>query len=412
MAPSFIPLETVRGLDHGPLVPHVGAYIERVRGEGYPPKSVLVHVQLIASFNQYLRRTRREVRDVNERLVARFIRCDARAQWSPGPAVTLRRLLVVLREAKVVPPASAPPDRRTPAQRFTDNFRAYLRKERGLSETAIYGYTFPIDSFLARMFGTGKVSFARLTGCDVTDFLPWEIKRRRLHHTANLLAGMRAFLRFLHYRGHIKTDLSPVVPRAAKWSLAGLPKHLPPGAADKVLAACDRTRPRGRRDYAILLLLARLGLRAGEVLRLMLDDLDWEHGQILVRSKKGPGHARMPLPSDVGRAIAVYLRRDRPRCPSRRVFLRVIAPYESLSHAAVLSGMVERYLRLAGIGGVRKGAHVFRHTLATDMLRGGASLGEIGQVLRHSNPNSTAIYAKVDLEALRSLALPWPGGVS
>jgi hypothetical protein len=131
------------------------------------------------------------VRDVTERLVARFIRRDARAQWSPGPAVTLRRLLVVLREAEVTPPASTPPDRRTPAQRFTDDFREYLRKERGLSETAIYGYTFPIDSFLARMFGTGKVSFARLTGCDVTDFLPWEIKRRRLHHTDNLLAGMR-----------------------------------------------------------------------------------------------------------------------------------------------------------------------------------------------------------------------------
>lgn len=223
---------------------------------------------------------------------------------------------------------------------------------------------------------------------------------------------MRAFLRFLHYHGHVARDWSAVVPRGAKWALAGLPKHLPPGAADKVLAACDRSRPRGRRDYAILLLLARLGLRAGEALRLTLDDIDWEHGQILVRSKKGPGHARMPLPDDVGRAVAIYLRKDRPRCPSRRVFLRVIAPYEPLSHAAVLSVMVERYLRLAGIGAVRKGAHVFRHTLATDMLRGGASLGEIGQVLRHSNPDSTAIYAKVDLEALRALALPWPGGAA
>jgi integrase len=210
---------------------------------------------------------------------------------------------------------------------------------------------------------------------------------------------MRGFLRFLHYRGLVSRDWSPVVPRAAKWSLAGLPKHLPPGAAEKVLAACDRKRPRGRRDYAILLLLARLGLRAGEVLRLTLDDIDWEHGQILVRSKKGPGHARMPLPPDVGRAVAVYLRKDRPRCPSRRVFLRVIAPYEPLSNPAVLSVMVARYMRLAGIGTVRRGAHVFRHTLATDMLRGGATIGEIGQVLRHSNPNSTAIYAKVDLDA-------------
>lgn len=412
MAASYIPLETVRGLDCGPLVPHVGAYIDRARTEGYPPKTVLDQVRLIASLNRYLHRTRRTARDVDEGLIARFIRRDPRAHWSPGPSVTLARLLALLREADAAPPASTPPDLRTPAQRCADQFRAYLRKDRGMSEASVYGYSFSVESFLKRMFGRGAVHFAQLTGCNVTDFLPWEIKRRRLHHTDNLLAGMRAFLRFLHYRGLVSRDWSPVVPRAAKWSLAGLPKHLPPGAADKVLAACDRKRPRGRRDYAILLLLARLGLRAGEVLRLTLDDIDWEHGQILVRSKKGPGNARMPLPPDVGRAVAVYLRKDRPRCPSRRVFLRVIAPYEPLSNPAVLSLMVARYLRLAGIDAVRTGAHVFRHTLATDMLREGATIGEIGQVLRHSNPNSTAIYAKVDLDALRTLALPWPGGAS
>ncbi len=412
MAASYIPLKTVRGLDRGPLVPHVGAYIERARTEGYPPKTVLAQVQLIASLNRYLRRTRRTTRDVDEGLITRFIRRDPRAHWSPGPSVTLARLLALLREANAAPPAATPPDLRTPAERCADEYRTYLRKDRGLSESSIYTYSFSVESFLKRMFGRGPVTFAKLAGCDVTDFLPWEIKRRQLHATESLLAGMRAFLRFLHYRGLVSRDWSSVVPHGAKWALAGLPKHLPPGAADKVLAACDRKRPRGRRDYAILLLLARLGLRASEVLRLTLDDIDWERGQILVRSKKGPGHARMPLPSDVGRAVAVYLRRDRPRRPSRRVFLRVIAPHEPLSNAAVLSIMVERYMRLAGVEGTRKGSHVFRHTLATDMLRGGASLGEIGQVLRHSSPDSTAIYAKVDLEALRTLALPWPGGAS
>lgn len=409
---SYIPLETVRGLDRGPLVSHVGAYIERARTEGYPPKTVLVHVQLIASLNRYLHRTRRTTHDVDERLIARFIRRDPRAHWSPGPSVTLARLLALLREANAAPPAATPPDVRTPAERCADEFRSYLRKDRGLAESSIYGYAFSVESFLKRMFGRGPVGFKRLNGCDVTDFLPWEIKRRRLHATESLLAGMRAFLRFLHYRGLVHRDWSPVVPHGAKWALAGLPKHLPPGAAAKVLAACDRNRVRGRRDYAILLLLSRLGLRGGEVLRLTLDDIDWERGQILVRSRKGPGSARMPLPHDVGRAVAVYLRRDRPRGASRRVFLRVIAPYEPLSRTAVLSVMVARYMRLAGVGAVRHGAHVFRHTLATDLLRDGASLGEIGQVLRHSNPDSTAIYAKVDLEALRMLALPWPGGAS
>lgn len=197
MAASYIPLETVRGLDRGPLVPHVGAYIDRARTEGYPPKTVLVHVQLIASLNRYLQRTRRSACDVDERLIARFIRRDPRAHWSPGPSVTLARLLALLREVDAAPPASTPPDLRTSVQRCADEFRAYLRKDRGMSEASIYGYSFSVESFLKRMFGRGAVRFAKLTGCDVTDFLPWEIKRRRLHHTDNLLAGMRAFLRFL-----------------------------------------------------------------------------------------------------------------------------------------------------------------------------------------------------------------------
>jgi site-specific recombinase XerD len=350
---------------------------------------VLVHVQLIASLNRYLRRTRRTTRDLDERLIARFIRHDPRAHWSPEPSVTLARLLALLREAKAAPSALPLPDVRTPAERCVDEFRMYLRKDRGLSESSIYCYSFSVESFLKRMFGRGSVTFAKLIGCDGTGFLPWEIKRPRLYATEGLLAGMRAFLRFLHYRGLAARDWSPVVPRGAKWSLAGLPKHLPPGAADKVLAACNQRRARGRRDYAMLLLLARLGLRASEVLRLTLDDIDWEHGQILVRSKKGPGHARMPLPSDVGRAVAVYLRRDRPRCPSRRVFLRAIAPYEPLSNAAVLSIMVERYMRSAGVEGTRKRSHVFRHTLATDMLRGGATLGEIALGSDSSDTKST-----------------------
>ena len=413
MNTEYIPLKTVRGLDGGPLVAHVGAYIDRARHEGYPARTVLEHVRLVASLNQHLIRTGRNACELDEALIARFLRRDPRARRSPGAPVTIRRLLTVLRDAGAVAPAVTRPASPTPAQQLTDEFRTYLRKERGLSRAAIYGYALAIDSFLTRRFGLGKPSCKRLTGEDVTDFLRWEIKRRQLHHTSNLLAGMRAFLRFLHACGRTKIDLSPVVPREARWSLSGLPKNLPPGAATKVLAACDRRRARGRRDYAMLMLLARLGLRGGEVLSLTLDDIDWEHGRILVRSGKGPGNAHMPLPHDVGQAIAAYLREDRPACASRRVFLRMIAPHAPLSQTtAVLSVIVGRYFKAAGVAAVRKGAHAFRHTLATDMLRDGASLDEIGQVLRHTRPESTMIYAKVDVEALRELALPWPGGVS
>jgi integrase len=174
--------------------------------------------------------------------------------------------------------------------------------------------------------------------------------------------------------------------------MSGPPKHLPSEAVRRVLrvSAYNRSTVKGKRDYAVLLLLARLGLRAGEIVALELDDIDWANGELVVRSKKGDGWARLPLPVDVGRALERYLM-VRPPSPYRNVFVR-------------------KAIERAGVKSARTGAHLFRHSLATEMLRRGASLAEIGRVLRHRDPDSTAIYAKVDLEALRELALPWPGG--
>ena len=176
-----------------------------------------------------------------------------------------------------------------------------------------------------------------------------------------------------------------------------------------MLKDCDRQTAIGRRDYAILLLLARLGLRAGEVVALNLEDIDWDNGHITVRAKGGRW-AQLPLPAEVGEGIAVYLRQDRPRGSCRRVFLRHRAPFVGLANSIAISSLVMRALKSAGVDSERKGAHLFRHGLATEMLRQGASLDEIGDLLRHQSPNTTAIYAKVDLVALRPLALPWPGG--
>ena len=195
----------------------------------------------------------------------------------------------------------------------------------------------------------------------------------------------------------------------ARWSLATLPKHLSATQVRQVLHHCDRSTPLGRRNCAILLLLARLGLRAGEVVRLNLEDLDWDHARITVCGKGQ--RAPLPLPAEVARALARYLRRDRPRCACRRVFLRDYAPLGGFHHAAAIAKIVQCALATAGVVSARKGAHLLRHSLATDMLRQGASLDEIGEVLRHKSPDSTALYAKVDLQALRALALPWPGGV-
>jgi site-specific recombinase XerD len=221
---------------------------------------------------------------------------------------------------------------------------------------------------------------------------------------------LRSFLRYLRYRGVISSDLASCVPAVRTWRLASLPSYLHPKEVQRVLAACDRHGPMGRRDYAILLLLSRLGLRADEIRLLTLDDIDWESGRLNIRGK-GRRVASMPLPKEVGAAIAEYLRHGRPKSDSRRVFLRCRAPQGGFVTSKGISDVANNALSRAGIQPVgRGGAHLFRHSLATQMLRAGASLTEIGQVLRHRNPDTTRIYAKVDLSSLRAIALRWPGG--
>jgi len=199
------------------------------------------------------------------------------------------------------------------------------------------------------------------------------------------------------------------VPTVPGWSLSGLPRFLPAADVERVLECCDQETSVGRRNYAILLLLARLGVRAGEVVGLNLDDIDWSTGQIIIRGKGGKS-APLPLAADVGASLAAYLRRDRPRSATRRVFIRHRAPFVGFGNSSTISSLVMRALKHAGIESAHKGAHVLRHSLATSLLRQGGSLDEIGELLRHQSPNTTAIYAKVDINALQTLALPWPGG--
>ena len=201
------------------------------------------------------------------------------------------------------------------------------------------------------------------------------------------------------------------MPTAPGWRKTQPPKWISPDEIERVLASCDRHSAIGQRDYAILLLLARLGLRAGEVLSLELDDIRWETAEITVCGK-GRQRKRFPLPEDVGRAIATYLKLARPQCDSRRVFLRAKAPYRGLGHASTLDTIVTHALARAGLDPPLKGAHLFRHSLATRMLRNGATLTEIGQILHHASPDTTSIYAKVDIAGLRALAQPWPGDCS
>lgn len=218
---------------------------------------------------------------------------------------------------------------------------------------------------------------------------------------------MRSFLRYARYRGYIQLDVAAAVPWVASWSMTSIPKAIAPEHARRVLASCDRRRAVGRRDFAMLMLVARLGLRAGEVASLTLDDIDWHAGTLTVHGK-GAQESPLPLLASVGEAIAAYLTRGRPRCQSRRVFLRMHAPIRGFKTEKPVSTAVGRALARAGIDSPHRGAHQFRHALASHMLRHKSSFAEIGEILRHKHPDTTRIYAKVDLTSLRALAVPWP----
>jgi site-specific recombinase XerD len=288
-----------------------------------------------------------------------------------------------------------------------ERYRRYLRVERRLAAVTIEGYVCRVRFVERRVVGAG-LSLEDLAAGDVVAFVLSDRPRRSRGSVKLTVTALRSLLRFLHVDGALDEPLTRAVPTVAHWRLAGLPRPLEPGELDLLLTSCRLDTETGRRDVAILKLLARLGLRAGEVAGLRLDDIDWRAGEVRIRGKGGR-EDRLPLPTDVGEVVAEYLRAGRPAgATGRSVFVRAIAPRDALTPRAVTKVVIRAGAR-AGIGQVA--AHRLRHTAATDMLRAGASLAEIGQVLRHCHL-STAIYAKVDREPLRELARPWPGGAA
>lgn len=409
MTKSSVGYRAVRRLASTPLGPYVQPYITQLTAHGYHTRTIRTQLRQMVKLSRWLTRTGRYLHDLNEDVLDRFWRRRLPGQKKLSAAPALDLFLAILRKARVTPPPMTVAQ--TPVQRLAVRFRRYLVDERGLSPSASEHYRLYTERFLTHCFGDGSAALSRIRARDVIAYVQQNARTHTPQQTRNVVIALRSFLRFLHFHGLIRTDLAAVVPAVAHWRMTGLPKHLPAEAVRQVLDGCDQTTPLGQRDYAILVLLARLGLRAGEVAALQLEDIDWENAQITIRSKKGRGWARMPLPKEVGKAIARYLRYGRPTCTCRSVFVRSVAPYNRPLKPWNIGGITRSALQRAGVKSARQGAHLFRHSLATAMLHHGASLDEIGQVLRHQDPNTTAIYAKVDLNALRQLAVPWPGGV-
>ena len=285
-------------------------------------------------------------------------------------------------------------------------FRTWLDRERGLAAVSVRCYSKQAKAFLAAVGGPGAVS--GLDAGKVTAFMVDHSKDRNGWSAKAMVTSLRAFLRFAHATGRTAVPLAGAVPAVASWRLSALPRGLSQAEIGRLLAGCDRETAAGLRDYAVLSLLARLGLRGAEAAGLRLGDIDWRAGEIAVTGK-GSRTERLPLPAPAGEALAAWLTDGRPRCGSRAVFVTVRRPYRQLTPEAVRAVM-GRACDRAGLE--RRGSHRFRHALATEMLRAGASLPEIGQVLRHRSMLSTSVYAKVDQDALRPLARPWPGGAA
>jgi site-specific recombinase XerD len=347
--------------------------------------------------------------DLDERVVERYLlHRGGRQSIQPGDRAALRRWLAVLRDEGAIAPAPPPP--LTPHDRIFNEFADYLRTERGLAPRSIVRHLPTIRRFLQEVCPTGADGLGKISQDSVIGYIERHAQDWSPKTGKAMCWSLRAFLRYLHHSGLHPASLADSVPSMRRWKLTTLPTYLSAAQVQKALDGCDRATVMGRRDYAILMMLAKLGLRADEVATLTLDDIDWRAGELLVRAK-GRQRARMPMPSEVGTAVVAYLCDGRPKSSCRRLFVRTLAPHVGFASGCAITMIARTALDRVGIEGcARRGAHIFRHSLATELLRSGATLSEIGQLLRHESHDTTRIYAKVDIEALRTLSLPWPGG--
>jgi len=396
----------------GSLSAHIVGFAKWARDEGYALYSRQRQVLLAACFSRWLEKERVSSGRVTSGHVVRYLRSRARhLKICRGDAAALRQFIDFLSRQGVIPAEKIQSHLLSPVEQVVQDFERYLLNERALAPTTAVHYASFVRGFLANRFCRKPLKLSQLCAGDVVRFVQNQARRLHLKQAKLLTTALRSFLHYLRYRGEILHDLSGAVPTVANWSMTSIPRAISPNLVRRLLASISRHTAMGQRDYAILLLLARLGLRGGEVARIELEDIDWNAGSISVR-RKGGHHSVLPLPTDVGAAIAAYLRQGRPRnSRSRRVFLRCRAPFSGFQGPVAIASLVRHNLARAGIQAPTRGAHQFRHGLATDMLRHGASLTEIGEVLGHRSPETTRIYTKVDLNALRPLVLPWPGGV-
>jgi site-specific recombinase XerD len=393
-----------------PLCGYPSEFLERLKGQHYTQSRIDEYGRCIASLGRVMGESGIEVKNLDEdQVIDLVMNSDLPPSWKKkGADFMFRNFIEFLVELRVAKPGSSPVVVDTPRMRLRKDYEEYLRRQRGLTEKSILHCWYLADRFLKFLFPGGKDDLLRITPKDIVRFFQFQLSRRKQFHDKTQATFLRNFLLFLFKNGRTATNLAPSVPRIAQSHIVALPRHLTPEQVETLIADVRKDTPIGRRNYAMVLLLARLGLRPTEVIAIQIDDINWRTGEILIRGK-GKLHDRMPLPQDVGEILADYIRRDR-KTTSRALFVAELAPRKPFRDAQILNSILEAAFIKTGLRPPTRyvGAHVLRHSLAVKLIRRGASLLEVGNVLRHRSRQTTMIYAKVDIENLRLVAQPWP----
>jgi site-specific recombinase XerD len=395
----------------GPLSAFAAGFAGELANQGYRPGPARKQMWLLGHLSRWLGGEDLGAADLHTSEVERFLRARRAAGSTYARSVKAMQPILAFLCGLGVAPMPPLPTPSGPVETALERYRRYLTVERGLESATARGYVDAVRPFLqGRVSPDGcALDLEHLTAADVISFVVRRCPHQSQGAAKMTVTALRSLLGFLHVAGTIAQSLATAVPSVAGRRLTGLPKGLDPDQVRRLLASCDSHTPHGCRDLAVLTMLVRLGLRAGEVAKLTLDDIDWRAGEIVVHGKANCSE-RLPLPLDVGEALAAYLRHGRPASTDgRTVFIRIRAPHRPLSTTGVTQ-IVAAAARRAGLGRIH--AHRLRHTAATQMLRAGASLPEVGQLLRHRRLMTTAIYAKVDRDRLRTIARPWPGEVA
>jgi integrase/recombinase XerD len=401
---------TRRRLRRGPAALHVDAFADWLRSRGHPPSILRRKLQSFAAWTDWLRSTDRSCSDFLEGLEAceAFVKCRPKIPYQRGPnndsVVAARLFIKFLRETGILP-VKVPRQSASDLWPLIAEFRSWMTLHRGVTEATLNVY----DPYLAELLATIGDQPAKFTAERLRSFVLARASRHGPSHAKLTATATRTFLRFLVATGRCQDGIEYSIPPFACWRYSSVPRYLRQEQIDQLLACCSGGG-NGLRNKAILMLLARLGLRSGDVVRLNLTDFDWPNGTLVVKGK-GRREELLPIPQDVGDAILLYLGQARPRIAEPVLFTTAKAPFRRMSTQAI-AGIVRGTLSRAGIQAPTQGAHLLRHSAATNMLLQGASLASVGAVLRHHSPQTTVHYAKVDIRALSEIAQPWPGAVS